>query len=65
MDRYLKNTFLNSKSNGITEYLAKETKTKNFAMLIYNKELSVTPITTHVPLKNVSKLIDKKKLLIK
>ena len=58
-----KKHFLKFKSNGITEYLAKETKTKNFAMLIYNKELSVTPITTHVPLKNVSRLIDKKKIV--
>ena len=58
-----KKHFLKFKSNGITEYLAKETKTKNFAMLIYNKELSVTPITTHVPLKNVSRLIDKKRIV--
>ena len=29
-------------------------------MLIYNKELSVSPITTHIPLKNVSSQISKK-----
>jgi 4-hydroxythreonine-4-phosphate dehydrogenase len=29
-------------------------------MLIYNKELSVCPITTHLPLKLVSKKITKK-----
>ena len=58
-----KKHFLKFKTNGITEYLAKKTKTKNFAMLIYNKELSVTPITTHVPLKNVSRLISKKKIV--
>ena len=28
-------------------------------MLIYNKNLSVCPITTHLPLKNVSKKINK------
>ena len=32
-------------------------------MLIYNKNLSVSPITTHVPLKNVSKMI-KKSLIV-
>ena len=32
---------------------------KKFAMLIYNKELSVCPITTHVPLKYVAKSITK------
>ena len=31
-------------------------------MLIYNKELSVCPITTHLPLKYISKEIDKKKI---
>ena len=28
-------------------------------MLIYNKNLSVCPITTHLPIKNVSKKINK------
>ena len=32
-------------------------------MLIYNKNFSVSPITTHLPLKNVSKLITKKKII--
>ena len=31
-------------------------------MLIYNKDLSVCPLTTHVPIKQVSKLITKKKI---
>ena len=34
-------------------------------MLIYNKELSVTPITTHLPLKNVASKISKKLILEK
>ena len=34
-------------------------------MLIYNKSLSVCPITTHVPLKDVSKMISKKLILKK
>ena len=31
-------------------------------MLIFNKELSVCPVTTHVPLKLVTKKIDKKNI---
>ena len=55
-----KNTFLQNKFNGITEYLANKTNTKNFAMVIYNKNLSVCPLTTHLPIKYVSKKIDYK-----
>jgi len=58
-----KKTFLKGKYNGITEYLAKKTGTKNPVMLIYNHELSVSPFTTHIPLSKVSKNI-KKKLII-
>mgnify|MGYP001246131974 CR=1 FL=1 len=57
-----KKTFLDKKYLGITEYLAKKFKAKEFAMLIYNKELAVCPVTTHLPLKMVSKLITKKKI---
>ena len=32
-------------------------------MLIYNKELSVSPLTTHLPLKKVHKKITKKKII--
>jgi 4-hydroxythreonine-4-phosphate dehydrogenase len=52
-----KKTFLKKKFNGITEYLANKTGTKNFAMIIYNKNLSVCPLTTHLPIKYVSKKI--------
>ncbi len=55
-----KKFFLKKKFLGITEYLAFKTKTKNFAMLIYNKELSVCPLTTHLPLKKVPKKISNK-----
>ena len=58
-----KETFLKKKFNGITEYLAHKTKTKNFAMIIYNKKLSVSPITTHIPIKYVAKKINKKKII--
>ena len=54
-----KKFFLKKKYLGITEYLAHRTNTKNFAMLIYNKDLSVCPLTTHLPIKLVSKKINK------
>ena len=53
-----KKTFLNKKFLGITEYLVQKTKSKQYAMLIYNKKLSVSPITTHLPLRNVCKNIN-------
>ena len=34
-------------------------------MLIYNKKLSVSPITTHIPLKQVSSKIKKTKIIKK
>ena len=58
-----KKNFLKEKFLGITEYLAHKTKQKKFAMLIYNKNLSVCPITTHLPLKDVSKNITKSKII--
>ena len=57
-----KKSFLKGKTLGITEYLAKKTKSKEVAMLIYNKDLSVSPLTTHLALKNVHKKISKKKI---
>ncbi len=57
-----KSKTLKKKYLGVTEYVAKNFKQKNFAMLIYNKRLSVCPLTTHLPLKYVSKKITKKLL---
>ncbi len=58
-----KKSFLDGKSLGITEYLAQKTKRKNKAvMLIFNKKLSVSPLTTHLALKNVHKHISKQKI---
>ena len=58
-----KKYFLKGKSLGVTEYLAKKTKNNNnVAMLIYNKKLSVSPITTHLALKDVHKNISKQKI---
>ena len=60
-----KKYFLKKKYLGITEYLAKKTNSKKFTMLIYNKNLSVSPITTHLPIKLVSKKIKKKEIIEK
>ena len=61
-----KTHFLHGKYNGITEYLSHKTYKKNDeVMLIYNKLLSVCPITTHIPLKNVSKRISSNEILKK
>ena len=60
-----KKNFLNKKYPGITEYLADKFNEKKFAMLIYNRNLSVCPVTTHVPLKNVTKKISRKAIVEK
>ena len=54
-----KKYFLNKKFLGITEYISKKFSINNHAMLIFNKNLSVCPITTHLPIKLVSKKINK------
>ena len=59
-----KKKFLNNKFLGITEYLFKKTKTKkNPTMLIYNPKISVSPVTTHLPLKFVARNLNKKKII--
>ena len=59
-----KKDFLKTKFLGITEYLACKTHKENkVAMLIYNKKLSVCPITTHLPLKKVHKYVSKNKII--
>ena len=55
-----KKNFLGNKFLGITEYISKKFLLKETCMLIYNKNLSVCPATTHLPLKHVSKKISKK-----
>jgi 4-hydroxythreonine-4-phosphate dehydrogenase len=58
-----KKHFLGGKNFGITEYLAQKTKREDkVAMLIFNKKLSVSPLTTHLALKNVHKHISKQKI---
>ena len=60
-----KKTFLNKKFFGITEYISNKFSIKKNAMLIYNKNLSVCPLTTHLPLKQVAKDINKNRILEK
>ena len=60
----IKKSFLKKKHLGITEYLgAKYNKSKEVVMLIYNEKIAVSPLTTHIPLKKVHKLISKKKII--
>ena len=60
-----KKTFLNKSFLGMTEFISSEFKIKKNAMLIYNRQLSVCPITTHLPIEKVSKSITKKKIIEK
>ena len=60
-----KKYFLNKKYLGITEYISKNFSSKENCMLIYNKELSVCPLTTHLPIKQVAKNINKKIIIKK
>ena len=60
-----KETF-GKKFSGITEFLAKkENILGKEVMLIYNKQLSVSPITTHMRLKKVPNSISKNKIIKK
>ena len=58
-----KKHFLKKKFPGITEFIAKKTKSTNPVMLIYNKEIAVSPLTTHIPIKKVTSLIKKKNII--
>ena len=55
-----KKHFLGKKYLGITEYISDHFSKKNYCMLIFNKKLSVATVTTHLPLKLVTKKINKK-----
>ncbi len=60
-----KKYFLKKEFLGITEYISEKFLIKKTCMLIFNKKLSVCPITTHLPLKLVSKKITKKDIINK
>ena len=55
-----KKLLIKTKKVGVTEYLASKCKIlkNNEQMLIYNKKLSVAPITTHINIKDISKKIN-------
>ena len=55
-----KKNFFKKKYLGVTEFIGNYFNKKNIGMLIYNKNLSVCPITTHLPIKLISKKITKK-----
>ena len=59
-----KKFFLKGKYPGMTEYFAAKVKKANQeVMLIYNKNLAVSPITTHLPLKKIFKKISKERII--
>ena len=47
--------------HGVTEFLGKKKLSNNFSevMLLHNKKLSVTPITTHIKIKDISRNLKK------
>ncbi|MCX5692187.1 MAG: 4-hydroxythreonine-4-phosphate dehydrogenase PdxA [Candidatus Omnitrophica bacterium] len=48
---------------GHTEYLAKATNTKKFAMMLCGGPLKVTTVTRHIPIKEVSRHITESKII--
>lgn len=58
-----KTHFLKKKFPGITEYIGFKTNKKDQVMLIYNHNLSVCPLTTHIPIKNVARYVKKIKII--
>ena len=60
-----KKKFLNKEYLGVTEYIASKINKREFGMLIYNKSLSVCPMTTHLPIKKVVPFVTKKNIIEK
>jgi len=61
-----KENLFKKKYQGITEFLSKKSSLLgNEAMLLYNKKLSVSPITTHISLSSVSNKLNKKIIIKK
>ncbi len=61
-----KKNFFGDKNYGITEYLAKKNNCfKSEVMMIYNRNLAVVPITTHIRVKDIVKNLNKKDLVKK
>ena len=61
-----KESLFKNKHKGITEFLSKKAgQLGSESMLIYNKKLSVSPMTTHIPLSQVNKIINQYKIVKK
>jgi len=61
-----KETLFKNKHQGVTEFLSKKFKIKDSeSMLIYNKNLAVSPITTHIPINKVLNNINENKIVTK
>ena len=59
-----KKFFLKNKYPGVTEFLAEKFNKKNqISMLIFHKNLSVCPITTHLPIAKISNSLSKKSII--
>ena len=54
---------INKSFKGHTEYLAKKDKQKIFCMMMINNKIKNVPLTTHLPLKKVSKHISEKLII--
>ncbi|AAC06973.1 4-hydroxythreonine-4-phosphate dehydrogenase PdxA [Aquifex aeolicus] len=50
---------------GQTEFLAKASGTKDYAMMMYSEKLKVVLLTTHIPLKDVPNYVKKEEILKK
>jgi 4-hydroxythreonine-4-phosphate dehydrogenase len=55
-------TLAGFKYSGHTEYLAKETNTKDVVMMLLNNILKISLVTTHAPIKDVPKKITQNKV---
>ncbi len=61
-----KKHFLTKRYPGITEYIFYKSNrkiSKNLVMLLFNKNLTISPLTTHVPIKKISRIISQKLIL--
>ena len=58
-----KKHFLKKKYLGVTEYIAKKFNINDQVMLIYNNKISVSPVTTHLSIRDVPRNINKKKII--
>ena len=62
----VKETLFKNNYQGVTEYLSnKACKIDNSVMLIFNKKLSVSPVTTHIPISSIKNQINQKKIIKK